>query len=228
MGKPIFIIFFGAVCGQYTVPIELYSVGEEDCFRSSGVEGNSDLCIQCLSCTYLYDSDGLEGGLSCFEAVSEELNAPHIIREYCRDDHDGMNDSFENLECGQSDLRIEVYCTAMSDMKSDNFYFQYLLTRGMVGVGYDVFLGPPGFQGFYDLRKRKEGTAYCNTDNCNQIDLEASTTLQAVEQNTSLLCKSCSYVSDSEMANPDCLYDASGVAEVACEGTGHGSLTDCD
>ena len=81
-----FLVFaFGTsrIDAQSNVPIGIYPQYLEDCVDTNGAPGNSDLCIQCYSCTYQYQSSGLEGGLNCLEGPWDNTNSPFVFKEYC-------------------------------------------------------------------------------------------------------------------------------------------------
>ena len=147
-----------------------------------------------------------------------------MFQSYCTPSSDetgysGINNDFANLECSPDQTRVMVHCSARSQMISDNDYFQYRIDRQMVVLAESLDLGIPEFGGYYNVEDQKEGTAYCNTPDCNDIDIQQPNIMRDGHDN--LTCKTCVFTRNTadgaeNFGDSNCLESISQVESGNC------------
>ena len=118
----------------------IYPQDPADCMDLNNPNENSNLCISCYQCTYFLNDEGQEIGCKDPELEESQESIRQTFKTYCYP-HDesqglyinGMYQDFGQLECDPMlQVKLEVICAVKAELKSENDFFQYLLTREMI------------------------------------------------------------------------------------------------
>ena len=193
------------------------------------------MCIQCYRCSYSIDSTGLEGGLTCNDGPWDDSEVPYVFQSYCHPNipdgpgFDGIHNDFDNLVCHAEQILVNVLCGATTFTVSENDYFSYRIKRDMIVVAAIVDLGPPEFGGYYNLEDDKAATVFCDTPDCNELDIQAPMTARDNHEGD-LTCKTCVYTRNTahpaaNFGDENCLTSINNVESGTC---GEGEVCSID